>query len=54
LATSVQELTQSGEQSPVRRPQRWACYLAAQHRHFVSEHDDFDGQFFAITPEETD
>jgi acyl transferase domain-containing protein len=51
-ATAAQEPTQSGKQSPVAGPQRWAGHLAAQYRHLVTEHDQFDRQFFVVTPEE--
>ena len=53
-ATTAKEPTQSGEQCPVTWSQRRAGHLAAKHRHLVTEHDDFDRQFFVVTAEETE
>jgi len=51
----------SGEQRTVRRAQRRASHLAAEHRHLVTEHrhlvtehDDFDRQFVSVKPQETE
>jgi len=51
---AFEEPTQSGKQSPVAGAQAWAGYLATEHRHFVTEHDDFDRQFVAVTPQESE
>jgi hypothetical protein len=48
---AVAEPTQSGKQRPIAGAQGWAGYLATEHRHFVTEHDDFDRQFVAVTPQ---
>jgi len=49
---AAEEPAQPGEQRPVAGPHRRAGYLAAQYRHLVPQHHDFDRQFFGVTPEE--
>jgi len=44
----------SGKQRTVRRAQRRASHLAAEHRHLVTEHDDFDCQFVSVKLQETE
>jgi len=51
-ASAAEEPTQYGQQRPVARLQRRAGHLTAQHRHLVTEHDQFDRQIFVVTPEE--
>lgn len=53
--------TVAGEQSceprqhgPIRRSQRRSMDLAAEHRHFVSEHDDLDGEVSVAAADESD
>ena len=52
--STIEEPTQSGEERPVAGSQRWTGHVAAQHRYFVTEHDDFDSKLSIVTPEETD
>src|ERR1019366_9004950 len=49
LMPVAEEPTQPGKQRPVAGPQRRTGYLATEHLHFVTEHDDFDRQFVAVT-----
>ena len=51
-APAAKEPTQSGEQRPVAGPQGGAGHLAAENRNLVTEHDQFDREFFVVTPEE--
>jgi hypothetical protein len=51
-APATKESAQSGEQRPVAGPQRRTGHLAAEHRDLMTEHDDFDRQFVAVTPRE--
>jgi len=53
-APATKESAQPGEQRPVAGPQRRTGHLAAEHRHLVTEHDDFDRQFVAVTPGEAE
>lgn len=49
---ATKEPAESGEQGSIAGPQRRAIHLTSEHRHLVAEHDDFDRQFFPVTPEE--
>ena len=51
-APAAKEPAQPGEQRPVAGSQRRAGHLAAEDRHLVAEHDDFDRQFVVVTPRE--
>ena len=51
-APAIKESAQPGEQRPVAGLQRRTGHLAAEHRHLVTEHDDFDRQFVAVTADE--
>ena len=52
LVPTAEEPTQPGKQRPVAGPQSRTGHLAAEHRYFVSEHDDFDRQVSVVTPDE--
>ena len=43
-----EQSAQAGEHRSIRRAQRGACDLAAQHRDLVAEDDHFDGQFAVV------
>jgi len=51
-APAAKEPAQPSEQRPVAGSQCRAVHLTPEHRHFVAEHDDFDRQFFVVTPKE--
>jgi hypothetical protein len=52
LANPRKEPAEPGEQCSVGRPKCRARHLAPEDRHLVTEHDDFDGQFFPFAPAE--
>jgi hypothetical protein len=47
-------VAQPGEQCSVGWPQRRARHLAPEHGHFVTEHDDFNGQLFVFAVAESE
>jgi len=51
---AIEVPTQPCKQRPVAGLQHWASYLPTQNRHFVTEHDDFDRQFVAVTVQESE
>jgi hypothetical protein len=52
--STIEESAEPGEQCSVGRPKCRACHLAPEHCHLVTEHDDFDGQFFAFVQAESE
>ena len=54
LSAAVKEPAQPGEQRSIAGPQRRAGHLAAKDGDLVAKHDDLDGQFVAVTPQEPD
>ena len=50
---AVNESTQPGKQRPITWPQRRTGHLAAEHGHFVSEHDDLNREFAVVRATET-
>ena len=49
---TAKEPAQPGEQRPVAGPQRQAGYLAAEHGHLMTEHDDLDREFALLRAKE--
>ena len=50
LTLPPEEPAQPGENRSVGWPAGWTCYLAPQNPDFVTEHDDFNGQFLPLVP----
>ncbi len=48
---TIEEATQPGEQSSIRRSQGRASHLATEDGHLVTKHDEFDRQLLIASPQ---